>query len=307
MLISFVIPSFNEQDNIPELIRRIDDTLKNENYDYEFLFVDDGSSDKTLQVIKEISEIRSNVYFIELSKNFGHQNALKAGLDVALGDAVISLDADLQHPPHVIPQLLRKWEEGYDIVYTKRAEDPGLSYFKRKTSRFFYKMMNKLSNIDIENGTADFRLMNQSSVNAFRSFTERELFIRGLIKWMGFKQIGIDYTPDQRFAGKSKYSTKKMFQLAVRGITSFSTIPLQFATALGLIFSLSALLYVPYVLYSYFSGHYVSGWTSLIVTIVFFGGIQLLLMGIFGLYLGKVFVESKKRPSYIKRATKYRV
>ena len=136
MLISFVIPSFNEQDNIPELIRRIDDTLKNENYDYEFLFVDDGSSDKTLQVIKEISEIRSNVYFIELSKNFGHQNALKAGLDVALGDAVISLDADLQHPPHVIPQLLRKWEEGYDIVYTKRAEDPGLSYFKRRLRRF---------------------------------------------------------------------------------------------------------------------------------------------------------------------------
>jgi glycosyltransferase involved in cell wall biosynthesis len=241
----------------------------------------------------------NNVFFIALSRNFGHQNALKAGLDLSDGDAVISMDGDLQHPPDLIPELIRNWEAGYDIVYTIRKDHQEIPMMKRKTSVMFYNFMNRLSDIELEAGTADFRLMDKRVVAASRQFTEMDLFWRGLVKWVGFKQIGIEYEPAERKFGKSKYTYKKMMQFALRGITSFSTKPLSIAIYLGFTFSILSLLYVPYVLYSLYFGHPLSGWASMIVTVAFFGGLQLMILGIIGMYLGKLFMQSKDRPHYI--------
>lgn len=303
--VSIVIPAYNEELNIVAIVERIRTTFASIPYSYEVIIVDDGSSDHTLDSCKKLAAAHENVFFIELSRNFGHQLALKAGLDAATGDAVISLDADLQHPPELIPELLKKWEEGYDIVYTRRLEDKNLPAGKRKSSKWFYYFLNNISDIEIEPGTADFRLMDQKVVGVFRNFHENDPFIRGLVKWMGFRQFAIDYEPGDRLNGKSKYTFKKMRKLALQGITSFSTRPLHTAIYLGFIFSFASLLllYVPYVIYSLVSGHAVSGWASVIMTIVFFGGLQLIIMGIIGIYIGKMFMQTKNRPNYIVRDT----
>jgi dolichol-phosphate mannosyltransferase len=238
-----------------------------------------------------------------LSRNFGHQNALKAGLDLAGGDAVIMMDGDMQHPPALIPILLEQWEAGNDIVYTIRKDHQDMPMMKRKTSNMFYNLINNLSDIELEQGTADFRLMDRRVVDVFREFKETDLFLRGLVKWMGFKQSGIEYEPAERLKGKSKYTMKKMIRFALQGITSFSTKPLYIATYLGMSFSLISLLYVPYIIYSYYFGQAISGWTSIIATIAFFGGLQLMILGIIGMYLGKLFLQSKQRPHYIVKET----
>lgn len=219
------------------------------------------------------------------------------------GDCVISMDGDMQHPPSLIPKLLEKWEEGYDIVYTIRKDHLEMPMLKRRTSEMFYNVMNRLSDIELESGTADFRLMDKSAISVAKNFQEDDLFWRGLIKWMGFSQIGIEYEPAERTKGKSKYTFKKMVQFALRGITSFSVKPLGIAIYLGFLFAILSLLYVPYVLYSMYFGHTISGWASLIVTIVFFGGLQLMILGIIGMYLGKLFMQSKQRPHYIVKET----
>jgi glycosyltransferase involved in cell wall biosynthesis len=301
--VSVVVPSFNEEGNIEILAMRLINVLKKLRCDYEVIFVDDGSSDGTLERLKNINDLDGNLYYLELSRNFGHQNALKAGYDYADGDCIISMDSDMQHPPEMIEQFLQKWEEGYDVVYTCREYQDEATIFKTKTSDLFYKMINSLSDTKLEKGTADFRLIDRKVANILNSLNENGLFIRGLVKWLGFKQYAIHYQCDARFSGKSKYNLKKMVKFAVQGITAFSVRPLYMATGIGLFFSLVAVLYVPYILISYFTGHAVSGWTSILATIVFFGGIQLMVLGIIGMYLGKLFMQSKQRPNYIIRST----
>ncbi len=301
--ISIVVPVCNERGNLPILIAEIKAVMVELPYQYSILFVEDSSTDGTLEFIKSEAASTDYIFYVSLTKSFGHQNALKAGLDRANADAVIMMDGDLQHPPALIPTLIQQWEEGFDIVYTIRKDHQDIQYLKRKTSNLFYNVINNLSDIELEQGTADFRLMDKKVVQVFRNFSEMDIFMRGLIKWMGFKQIGIEYISALRSAGNSKYTVKKMVRFALQGITSFSTKPLYIAAYLGLFFSLCSLLYIPYILYGFISGHVISGWASLIATIAFFGGLQLMILGIIGVYLGKLFMQSKQRPHYIVKET----
>lgn len=273
-------------------------------YGYSITFIDDGSTDNTLQVIKQLANKYSNIFFISLSRNFGHQNAIKAGVDMCEADAVITMDGDMQHPPELIPELLRLWESGNEIVYTIRKDHKELPLMKRKASNMFYNILNSLSDIELESGSADFRLMDKKVTRVLRTLNESDLFWRGMIKWIGFTQASIEYEPGLRVKGKSKYTYKKMIELALRGITSFSTKPLTIAIYLGFVSSVLALLYIPYALFSLYFGHVISGWTSMIVTIAFFGGLQLMILGIIGMYLGKLFMHSKQRPHYIIKENK---
>ncbi|MBO9682354.1 MAG: glycosyltransferase family 2 protein [Flavisolibacter sp.] len=304
--ISIVVPVYNERENIHSLITEVQKVFEELPYTYSFIIVDDGSIDGTLDVLRMASAADTRIRYISLSKNFGHQNALKAGLDHARGDCVITMDGDLQHPPALIPHLVTYWEQGYDVVYTLRQDDEtNTGYAKRKTSRLFYKLMNRMADLDIEEGSADFRLLSKKVLYTLQGIDEHEIFFRGLVKWVGFRQIGVPYKAAPRTKGQSKYSFKKMMRFAVQGITSFSTKPLYIAAYLGLVFSFLALLYIPYALVSYLSGHVVNGWASIIVTIAFFGGLQLSILGIIGLYIGKIFMQVKKRPHYIIKELKH--
>ena len=307
--IAIVIPSYNEATNIDVLVNALNETVSNLNYDFNFFFVDDGSSDDTIAILREKSKLQSNIFYVELSRNFGHQNALKAGIDLVKNDAdaIISMDGDMQHPPKIIPKLIQKWEEGYEVVYTIREEDKKLSYFKNKSSNMFYGLMNKLSDIKFEPGTADFRLIDKKVAQVFSDFNENELFIRGIINWVGFKQFAINYEPNERFSGKSKYTFGKMMRFAIQGITSFSTKPLSMAIILGISLSVLAFIfYIGYVIYSIYYGHVISGWASVITTVVFFGGLNLVVLGIIGVYIGKLFMQSKGRPNYLISNTNYK-
>jgi dolichol-phosphate mannosyltransferase len=303
--ISIVVPVYNEAPNIPVLYHELSAQLASLPYSFEFVFVDDGSIDGSLQVIKELAKLNDRVYYVELSRNFGHQYALKAGLDVSNGDCVVSMDCDLQHPPEVVLKLISKWEEGYDVVYTRRHPSRNLSWIKRKTSSLFYALMDQLSDLKLERGTADFRLMNRTALDAFAHLNESELFIRGLVKWAGFRQTAIDYEPRDRYSGKSKYNLKKMLSFAFRGITAFSVRPLQMIAYLGIILFLISMILVPYALVSYLMGKAVSGWTSLMISVIFFGSLQLLMTGVLGLYISKLVIQSKQRPHYFIRDTNY--
>jgi len=307
--IAIVIPSYNEATNIDVLIHALNETIQNINYTFKFIFVDDGSSDETVAILKEKSKEHQHIFYLELSRNFGHQNALKAGIDLVRNDvdAIISMDGDMQHPPKIIPKLIQKWEEGFEVVYTIRKEDKKLGFLKNKTSNLFYSLMNKLSDIKFEPGTADFRLIDKKVAQVFSDFTENELFIRGIINWVGFKQFAIHYEPNERYSGKSKYTVGKMMRFAVQGITSFSTKPLSMAIILGISLSIMAFIfYIAYVLYSIYYGHVISGWASVITTVVFFGGLNLVVLGIIGVYIGKLFMQSKGRPNYLISSTNYK-
>lgn len=300
--ISIVIPAHNEQENVALIHRKIKQVFDGlTHYCFEIIFVNDGSRDNTQQQLEELSQKYSEVKFIEFSRNFGHQPAVKAGIDNADGNAVISMDGDLQHPPELIPELIKKWEEGNDIVFTIRTYPKEISFFKRKTSDFFYKLLSSLSDVNLtKGGGSDFRLMDASAVEVMRNFNEDDLFLRGLTSWMGFKQTGIEFTANERQSGKSSYNLKKMITFAFTGITAFSVKPLSIAAYLGFLFSgLSVIGYGLYVLYSFIEKTEISGWASLIMTIVFFGGLQLIILGIIGIYLGKIFKEVKQRPNYI--------
>ncbi|WP_421946235.1 glycosyltransferase family 2 protein [Pedobacter sp.] len=302
-LVSIVIPAYNEADNIFVIAESIKQVFASINYNYEIILVDDGSADNTIDNIKEYASQHNNIFFLEFSKNFGHQLAVKAGMDHAYGDCVISMDCDMQHPPELIPEMLKKWEEGFEVVYTIREEDKTLSKGKRSSSSLFYKTLNWLSDIELESGAADFRLLDQKVVNVFRNFHENEPFLRGLVKWLGFKQFAIKYNPAARFSGQSKYTLKKMLRLALHGVTSFSIKPLYSAVYLGFTLSFASVLYIPYIIYAFVNDVEVSGWASVIMTIVFFGGLQLIILGIIGIYVGKMFMQSKNRPNYIIRST----
>ncbi|MFD1631227.1 glycosyltransferase family 2 protein [Pseudopedobacter beijingensis] len=302
-LVSIIIPAYNEAENIPVISRALKDVFKTLPYDYEFIFVCDGCTDNSLDVLTNLNTQNPELFFIEFSRNFGHQLAVKAGLDHAHGDCVICMDCDMQHPPSLLPDMIAKWKEGYEVVYTIREDDKRLPAGKRLSSKLYYKFLNSLSDVDLDAGSADFRLLDKKVVNVLRNFNESDPFYRGLLKWIGFKQYAIRYQPGQRHLGTSKYNLKKMIRLALHGVTSFSIKPLYAAAYLGFIFSLSSLLYIPYVLYALYSGQEVSGWASIIMTIVFFGGLQLIILGITGIYLGKMFMQSKQRPNYIVRST----
>ncbi len=302
-LISIVIPAFNESENILKIATAIEDIFKPLHYSYEIIIVADGCTDGTMERIEELVKTNKHIYYIEFSRNFGHQNALKAGLDHANGDCVISLDCDLQHPPEIIPEMLAKWELGYEVVYTIRKDDEKLPISKRFTSKLFYNTINRLSDVEIESGSADFRLLDKKVISVIKNFNENEPFLRGLIKWIGFRQFSMEYYPNQRTMGKSKYSFKRMISFALQGVTSFSVRPLYVATYLGFSFTMLSILYLPYVLYAFHTGKEVSGWASIIMTIVFFGGLNLLILGIIGIYVGKMFIQVKERPNYIIRST----
>ncbi|RKR83255.1 dolichol-phosphate mannosyltransferase [Mucilaginibacter gracilis] len=302
--ISVVVPSFNEEGNIEHLAARLLATLKTFTaYSYEVIFIDDGSADNTLDKLKALSQMDANFYYLELSRNFGHQNALKAGYDFATGDCIVSMDGDMQHPPELIGQFIEKWEEGYDVVYSCREYQDDATIFKTKTSDLFYKMINSLSDTKLEKGTADFRLIDRKVANVLVQLNENGLFMRGLIKWLGFKQYAIHYQADPRFSGKSKYTIKRMVKFAVEGITAFSVRPLYLATGVGVFFSFMSLLYIPYIAWTFLYGHEVPGWASVLASVVFFGGMQLMVLGIIGTYLGKLFMQAKQRPNYIIRST----
>jgi dolichol-phosphate mannosyltransferase len=300
--ISIVIPAHNEEGNVALVHQKIKEVFDGlAHYDFEIIFVNDGSRDNTQEKLEELSAKYPEVKFIEFSRNFGHQPAVKAGMDLAYGNAVISMDGDLQHPPEMIPEMIRKWEEGYDIVFTIRKYPKQISYFKRKTSDFFYKILSSLSDVNLtKGGGSDFRLMDANAVEVMRSLNEDDLFLRGLTSWMGFKQTGIEFTAHERQSGESSYNLKKMVTFAFTGITAFSVKPLYIAAYLGFLFSgFSVLGYGIYVLYSFIAKTEISGWASLIMTIVFFGGLQLIILGIIGIYLGKIFKQVKERPNYI--------
>lgn len=300
VLISIIVPSFNEEDNVLILYDKIKEILSNSSF--ELIYVDDGSTDKTLRNLKRLSKKYSEVKYISFSRNFGHQAALRAGLQFAKGDAVISMDADLQHPPEILPMLIKRWQEGYDIVFTMRKNLSNIGYFKRKTSKLFYKCMNFLSDLNIAEGAADFRLLDKKVVEIINAQHESELFLRGYISWLGFQQVGIPYTPAKRFSGRSKYTFKKMVKLAIDGITQFSIKPLRLSMIIGVLFALGGILYGIYALASYFLNvHITSGWTSIIVVLLITSGTQLILLGVVGEYVGKIFMQAKQRPDYVIR------
>ena len=299
--LSLVIPTFNEEGNVQRLYQEIRAVLAQLQLDhYEFIFIDDGSSDASLHNIEALRAQDPKVHYLQFSRNFGHQHALKAGLDHARGAAVISLDADLQHPPALIADMLHHWRNGAEVVYTRRQDKQNVGFFKKMSAKAFYWLANRLSEVPIEEGTADFRLLDRKVVDAIKSFKESHLFLRGLIPTLGFKQVALDYEAAARHSGQSKYSFGKMLRFAINGITSSSAKPLYFSIYLGLFFAFLAFVYGCYAIYiAVFTNAAITGWTSLIASVLFIGGIQMILIGIVGIYLGKLFVQSKQRPTYI--------
>ena len=297
-LLSIIIPCYNEAENITVLYQELKKYVNS--YKHEIIFVNDGSSDDSIDIIKTLQQSDSSVNYISFTRNFGHQNALKAGYDFVNGDCIVSLDADMQHPPELIPDMVKLWEAGYKIVGTKRREIKSTGFFKRFTSRLFYKLINYFSEVKIESGTADFRLLDKQVVQELKKLNENFLFYRGLIPWIGFKQVYIEYLPQERYAGKTKYSMSKMIHFASSGITSFSVKPLKLSIFLGFIIALASFIYILYAIYiSLLTDKAIPGWTSTIVSVLFIGSIQLIMIGILGNYLGKLFIENKNRPNYI--------
>jgi dolichol-phosphate mannosyltransferase len=297
--ISVIVPVYNEEGCIAAINERISSVLSS-SYNYELIFIDDGSSDNTLDEIKKIRPENSAIQYLSFSRNFGHQNALRAGIKHATGDCIVSLDADLQHPPELIPEMIKKWKEGFDIVYTIRKDDHRVPFAKKFMAKVFYKFMNAISEIRFERGEADFRLIDRHAAAELNNLNEHGIFFRGMVKWVGFRQTGIEYVPDERIWGKTKYSGRKMMSLAVSGITGFSIKPLRISTVIGICIAFLSILYGIYALYErLFTDNTVEGWTSVFFMVTFIGGIQLMMIGILGEYIGKIFMETKKRPHYI--------
>lgn len=297
--ISVVVPCFNEEESLATFNQTLIQFLP-ENYDYEIIYINDGSSDNTFQEIRALADSNPQIKYISFSRNFGHQNALKAGYDFASGECAISLDADLQHPPAVIPELIAKWEQGFEIVNTIRHDHQSISLAKKMSSGLFYRIMKKLSDVNIENGMADFRLVDKKVLKELKRFQENYLFFRGIIPWMGFKQTTVDFTANERFAGTTKYTFRKMLKFATTGVTAFSVKPLRISIYLGSAIALLSFIYGLYAIYTHlFTNQAITGWTSVIISVLFVGGINLLMLGIIGEYLGKLFIENKRRPNYL--------
>jgi dolichol-phosphate mannosyltransferase len=297
--VSVIVPCYNESKALSLFFQELKKHLPKK-YSYEIIFVNDGSNDDTLEIIKSISSEHSIAHYISFSRNFGHQNALKAGFDLSSGDCAICLDSDLQHPPEIIPKLLKKWEQGFESVVTKRIDHDSISFFKKSTSKLFYRLTNRLSDVKMEEGVADFRLLDRKVIDALKELSENQIFLRAVIQWLGFKQTVVEYKAAERVAGESKYTIRKMFSFALSGITAFSIKPLRFSIYLGSLIASLAFLYGFYALYiNIFTSQAIPGWTSVVMSVLFIGGLNLLMLGIIGEYLGKLFIQNKKRPNYI--------
>ncbi|WP_304118378.1 glycosyltransferase family 2 protein, partial [Phascolarctobacterium succinatutens] len=298
--VSIVVPVFNEEDNLHEFYKQATTVMQKEKYDYNLIFVDDGSRDSSALILSELSKQDAHVEAYLLSRNYGHQMALTCGLDHADGDAVITMDGDLQHPPELISQLLRLWEQGNEIVLTKRMATEDAGFFKNITSSMYYKLINTLSNVEITPGGSDFRLMDRIAVDAFKQYRERARFIRGLVNTLGFKVAVLEFVAPPRFAGHSKFNLKKMLHFALDGITAFSNIPLRWSLYVGLLCGLCSILLLGHVFFVKFvTNDAVPGWATTTVCVLFLGGIQLVGIGILGEYIGRIFEEIKHRPLYL--------
>lgn len=299
--ISVVIPCFNESEVIDFTVEKLlSVTNAIDKYQFELIFVNDGSSDTTEEKLLHYSRGHQNIRTISFSRNFGHQPAASAGLDASLGDAVVLIDADLQDPPEVIEDMITKWEEGYDVVYGTRLSRDGESIFKKATAKWFYRLLNKLSEVPIPLDTGDFRLMDRQVVDQLIAMPEKSRFIRGMVSWIGFNQTSVVYERSPRFAGESKYPLRKMLKFALDGILSFSVKPLKLSIMMGFISSGISFFLLVYSIYvRLMTDHWVSGWTSLLVSVLFIGGVQLISIGILGEYIARIYNESKGRPLYI--------
>ncbi len=298
--ISILIPAYNEQEVLEKLYQRLG-RLANDNksYDFEFLFVNDGSRDKTLEIIKEYADTDNRIAYVNLSRNFGKEIAMIAGLDHVTGDAAVIIDADLQDPPELIPQMIKYWEEGFDDVYARRNSREGETWFKKASSQWFYKILQKTTNIPIQVDTGDFRLLDRRCVDALKQIRESQRYTKGMFSWIGYKKKEITYNRDPRVAGTSKWNYGKLFNFAIDGITSFTTAPLRLSSIMGFIVSFIAFIFIiVIVIKTMFYGDPVSGYPSTMAAILFLGGLQLLSLGIIGEYIARIFNETKNRPLY---------
>jgi glycosyltransferase involved in cell wall biosynthesis len=302
---SVVVPLYNEEGNVAALFDRIFAVVENiaEHPSFEVIVVNDGSTDGTLSAIRDQMRSRKNIVLVNLSRNFGHQLAATAGIEIAQGDAVILMDGDLQDPPELIVQFLERWRAGFDVVYAVRHKRKGESPFKVWTAHVFYRIIKRLTRVAIPVDTGDFRLMSRRVVNALKRSPERHRFLRGMVSWVGFNQTGVEYDRDERLSGQTKYPLPKMIRFAIDGVTSFSDAPLRFASYMGFCVSIVALIYaamvVVYKLFHHNAPGYTQGWASLIVAIIFLGGVQLIGIGILGEYIGRIHDEVKGRPLYL--------
>jgi dolichol-phosphate mannosyltransferase len=299
-LLSVVAPIYNEEGTIEEFYSRVCAAL--EGIDFELVLVDDGSRDASRSILEQLSETDPRVCVVSLSRNFGHQTALTAGLDHARGDAVVMLDADLQDPPELIPRMLDHWRSGVDVVYAVREEREGESRFKLSTAKWFYKLFDKLAQVELQHNSGDFRLLDRQPLDALLSMRERNRFLRGMTVWVGYTQAAVPYKRDPRYAGETKYTLSRMLKFSLDAISSFSHRPLQLATLLGFLISTLAFIAIPVVLILRILGSYLPGFGSITIAILLLGGIQLIALGIIGEYVGRIYDEVKGRPLYLVRA-----
>ena len=297
-MISIVTPVYNEEDNVVFFHEEITKVMKTTGMDYELIYVNDGSRDRTDELIRELAEKDPHVRAITFARNFGHQTAITCGMDFARGDAVITMDGDMQHPPELIPLLLEKWKDGYDIVQTIRTSTEDSGFIKKITSAGYYKVINSISKTPVTPGGSDFRLMNRKSLDVFLRFREHARFIRGIVGGLGFKQTTIKFEAPARHAGVSKFSMNKMLHFAIDGILTNSTTPLRAAFYAGAVSGFIGVLLILHVLYSYLVGNTVPGWATMTILIAFFGSANLVGLGIIGEYIGRIYEETKDRPLY---------
>ena len=297
--VTIVVPVYNEAENIPHFAAAVDEAMAGLPYDYEILFVDDGSREESREVLRKTAAADLHVRALYLSRNYGHQAALTCGIDNADGDAVVTMDGDMQHPPALLPKLLALWEQGYDVVQTIRQTTEGVSAFKRLTSKYYYKALNLISEVPVQPGGSDFRLMDRQAVLALRQYREHDRFIRGIVGAMGFRQVQVPFVAPERYAGTSKFSLKKMAKFALDGILGNSILPLRISFYIGLVSLLLSFALFGHVLFETYEGDTVPGWSTIVIVMAFFGGTQLMVLGILGEYIGHIFREVKGRPLYL--------
>jgi glycosyltransferase involved in cell wall biosynthesis len=297
--LSIVAPCYNEQEVARELVSRIDNAAQSTNIPYEIVLVDDGSKDDTWIILQELSKEYENLKVIKLSRNFGHQLALTCGLDQSKGEVILIIDADLQDPPELLPDMIKLWSDGFDVIYGKRQSRAGESVSKRFFAYSFYRILSKVAGVSIPQDTGDFRLMDRKALDALLSLKERHRFIRGMVSWVGFNQTPLIYKRAERFAGETKYPFKKSLLLAFNAIVSFSYAPLRIASYVGFATSIFAMLYIAVIILLKILGINVPGYTSMMATILLLGGIQLVVLGIIGEYIGRIFEQGQNRPLYI--------
>ncbi|EKX99416.1 glycosyltransferase family 2 protein [Selenomonas sp. oral taxon 138] len=297
--VSIVVPVYNEEDNIAHFVQSVEKVMETLPYAYEILFIDDGSRDRSREILREMGERDPHVQSIFLARNAGHQVALTCGTDHADGDAVITMDGDMQHPPELLPVLLAKWEAGYEIVQTVRLTTEGASIFKRLTSKYYYRLLNAMTDVEIQEGGSDFRLMDRKAVLALRRYHEHARFIRGIVGAMGFRKTTVEFVAPERFAGQSKFSLHKMISFALDGILAYSVQPLRAAFYVGICSALLAVLLFLHVLYETLRGETVAGWSTIVVCSLFFGGMQMMMLGVCGEYIARILQEVKNRPLYL--------